>query len=59
MNGYTQINVQKANLLYQRPAIQNESNSLMTNTVHDTHLMLLVFLALKKKGIFHLIKFVK
>ena len=44
MNGYTQINVQKANQLYQRHANQNESNSSLTYKVHDTHLMHLVFL---------------
>ena len=26
---------QKADLLYRRPANQNDSNSLMTNKVHD------------------------
>ena len=52
MNGYTQINVKKANLLYRRPANQNLSNSSMTNKVHDAHLMLLVFLDLKEQGIF-------
>ena len=44
MKGYTQINVKKANMLYRRPANQNESDSSMTNKAHDTHLMLLVFL---------------
>ena len=53
MNGYTQINIKKANLLYRRSANQNDSNSLMTNNVHDTHLMFLVFLDLKKWEIFH------
>ena len=48
MNGYTQINVEKAELLYHKPANQNESHSSMTYKVHDTHLMLLVFLDLKK-----------
>ena len=46
MNGYTQINVKKANQLYRRPANKNESNSSLTNKVHDTHLMLLAFLDL-------------
>ena len=53
MNGYTQINVLKANLLYRRPTNQNESNSSMTDKVHDTHLMLLLFLDLKKWDILH------
>ena len=48
MNGYTQINVKKEELLYHRPAIQNESHSSMTYKVHDTHLMLLVFLDLNR-----------
>ena len=50
MNGYTQIDVKKANLLYQRPTNQNESNFSMTtcNQVHDSLLMLLLFLDLKK-----------
>ena len=37
-----------ANKLYRRPGNQYESDSLMTNEVHDTSLMLLVFLGLKK-----------
>ena len=53
MNWYTQINAKWANLLYQKPVNQNESNSSMTNKVHEIHLMLLVFLDLKKSGIFH------
>ena len=48
MKGYTQINVIDANKLYRRPANQYESDSSMTNKVHDTKLMLLVFLDLKK-----------
>ena len=48
MKGYTQINVKKAELLFHRPANQNENYSSMTYEVHDTHLMLLVFLDLKK-----------
>ena len=52
MNGYTQINVKKADMLYRRPDNQNKSHSSMTSKVHDTHLMLLVFLDLKKKGFF-------
>ena len=44
MKGYTKINVINANKLYRRPANQYESDSLMTNEVHDTNLMLLVFL---------------
>ena len=47
MKGYTQLNVIYANKLYRRPANQYESNSSMTNVVHDTNLMLLVFLDLK------------
>ena len=53
MKGYTQINVIIANKLYRRPANQYESDSSMTNKVHDINLMLLVFLDLKKLGIFH------
>ena len=48
MKGYTQINVIYANKLYHRLANQYESDFLMTNEVHDTNLMLLVFLDLKK-----------
>ena len=48
MKGYTQINVIYANKLYPRPGNQYESDSSMTNKVHDTNLMLLVFLDLKK-----------
>ena len=48
MKGYTQINVIYANKLYRRPANQYESDSSMTNEVHDTNSMLLVFLDLKK-----------
>ena len=48
MKGYTHINVIYANKLYCRPANQYESETLMTNKVHDTNLMLLVFLDLKK-----------
>ena len=52
MKGYTQINVIFANKLYRRPANQYKSHSSMTtcNKVHDTNLMLLVFLDLKKVG---------
>ena len=53
MKGFTQINVIYANKLHRRPANQYESDSSMTYKVHDTNLMLLVFLDLKKKGIFH------
>ena len=53
MKGYTQIIVIYANKLYRRPANQYESDSLIANKVHDTNLMPLVFLDLKKKGIFH------
>ena len=49
MKGYTQINVKKANMLYHRPANQNESNFSMSTKVHDTKLMLLVFLDLKNR----------
>ena len=47
------MNVIYANKLHRRPASQYESDSSMTNKVHDTNLMLLVFLYLKKQGIFH------
>ena len=48
MKEYTQINVIYANKLYCRPANQYESDSSMTNKVHDTNLMRLLFLDLKK-----------
>ena len=48
MKGYTQINVMYANKLYHRLVNQRESDSLMTNKVHVTNLMLLVFLDLNK-----------
>ena len=48
MKEYTQINVIYANKLYRIPANQYESASSMPNEVHDTNLMLLVFLDLKK-----------
>ena len=48
----TQINVKKAVLLYRRPVNQIESPSSMTYRIHDAHLMFLMFLDLKKKGIF-------
>ena len=48
MKGYAQINVIYANKLYRRFANQNESDSSMPNEVHDTNLMHLVFLDLKK-----------
>ena len=44
-------------MLYHRPANQNESIFSMTNKVHDTHLMLLVFLDKEKVGDLSLIKF--
>ena len=47
MKGYTQINVIYANKLYRRPANQYESDSSMTNKVHDTNLMHLFFVDLK------------
>ena len=53
MKGYAQINVIYAIMLYRRPVNQYENDSSMTNKVHDTNLMLLVFLDLKKYGIFH------
>ena len=53
MKEYTQIIVIYANTLDRRPANQYESDSSMTNKVHDTALMLLVLLDLKKHGIFH------
>ena len=48
MKGYIQINVIYAKKLYRRPVNQYESDSSMTNKVHDTNLMLLMFLDLKK-----------
>ena len=48
MNGYTQINIIYAYKLYPSPVNQYESDFSMTNEVHDTNLMLLVFLDLKK-----------
>ena len=42
-----QINVKK-----QTPANQNESNSSLINTVHGTHMMLLVFLDIRSRGSF-------
>ena len=42
------MNVMYANKLYRRPANQYESDSSMTNKVHDTNLMFLVFLDLMK-----------
>ena len=48
MKGYTQINVIYANKLYRGPVNQYESDSTMTNNVHDTNLILLMFLDLKK-----------
>ena len=48
MKGYTQINVIYANKLHRRPVNQYEGDSLKTNKVNDTNLMLLVFLNLKK-----------
>ena len=52
MKGYTQINVIYANKLYRIPENQYESDSSMTKEVHDKNLMLLLFLYLKKYGIF-------
>ena len=40
MKGYKHINVKYANGLYRRPANQYESDSSMTNKVHETNLML-------------------
>ena len=48
-----QINVKLANGLYCRPVQQYKSDFSMTNEVHDTNLILLMFLNIKKKGIFH------
>ena len=48
MKGFVQINVINANKLYLRPANQYESDSSITNEVHDTNLMLIVILDLKK-----------
>ena len=42
------MNVIYANKLYRRHADQVKTDSSMTNKVHDTHLMLLAFLDLKK-----------
>ena len=53
MKGNAKINIIYANMLYRRPANQYENDSSMTNKVHDTNLMLLEFLDLKKYGIFH------
>ena len=50
MEGYTQINVIYTNKLNRRIANQCESNSPLTNKVHDTNLMRLVLLDLKKLG---------
>ena len=47
------MNVIYANKLYRRPVNQYESDSSITNKVHDTNLMLLAFLDFKKWGIFH------
>ena len=57
MKGYTQINVKYANKLYRRPANQYESDSSMTNKIHDTNLMRPVFLDLKKVGIVSFVTF--
>ena len=48
MKGDTQINVIYENKLHRRPVNQYESDSLMTNKVHDTNLVFLAFLDLKK-----------
>ena len=45
--------IPKLAVLYRRPVNQYGSDSSMNNTVHDINLMLLVFLDLKKYGIFH------
>ena len=42
------MNVLYANKLYHRPANQYESDSSIINKVHESNLMLLVFLDLKK-----------
>ena len=42
------MNVIYANKLYRRHANQCESDSSITNKVHDTYFMLLVLLDLKK-----------
>ena len=47
------MNVKQANGLYRRPAKQYESNSSMTKDAYDTNLIHLVYLDLRKKGIFH------
>ena len=44
MKGYTQINIIYANKLHRRPANQYESDFSMTYKVHDTNLLLVVFL---------------
>ena len=40
-------------MLYRRQANQYETDSSMANKVHDTYLMGLVFVDLKKYGIFY------
>ena len=55
MKGYTQINVIYANMLYRRPENQYESDSSMTNKVHDTNLMLLAFPDLKRLDKFSIV----
>ena len=57
MKGYSQISVMYANKLYHRPANQYENDSSMTNKVHDTNVMLLVFPDLKTVGNFLFITF--
>ena len=47
------MNVIYANKLYRRPANQYESDSTITNKIHDSNLMPLVFLDLKKYRIVH------
>ena len=48
MKGYKQINVKYANKLYLRADNQYESDSSMIYKVHDTNLIILVFLDLQK-----------
>ena len=52
MKGYQQMNIKLANKLYIPDLPINMRVITMTSGVHDTHLMLLVFLDLKKYGIF-------
>ena len=52
MKGYTNINDIYANKPYRRPVNQYESYFSMTNKVHDTNVMLLMFLDLRSRDSF-------